>query len=94
MKFTGHKQEICGLKWSFDGNYLASGGNDNKVCIWSLKQQQEVACFTDHNSAIKALAWSPHQKNILATGGGNSDKTIKFWNTGSLDLLESIDTGC
>jgi len=31
--FAGHKQEICGLKWSFDGNYLASGGNDNKIYI-------------------------------------------------------------
>ncbi|ETV83057.1 hypothetical protein, variant [Aphanomyces astaci] len=27
----GHKQEICGLKWSFDNTQLASGGNDNKV---------------------------------------------------------------
>jgi WD40 repeat protein len=27
----GHKQEVCGLKWSFDSVNLASGGNDNKV---------------------------------------------------------------
>ncbi len=24
-----HEQEICGLKWSPDGRFLASGGNDN-----------------------------------------------------------------
>ena len=24
-----HLKEICGLKWSLSGNYLASGGNDN-----------------------------------------------------------------
>ncbi|KIK66552.1 hypothetical protein GYMLUDRAFT_55737 [Collybiopsis luxurians FD-317 M1] len=41
----GHKQEVCGLKWS--GNRvassanLASGGNNNKVCIWDL---QELKC--------------------------------------------------
>ena len=38
---TGHRQEVCGLKWSGDGGpqsaYLASGGNDNKVCIWDLR---------------------------------------------------------
>lgn len=38
---TGHRQEVCGLKWSGDaGIYsatLASGGNDNKVCIWDLR---------------------------------------------------------
>ena len=38
---TGHRQEVCGLKWSGDGGpmaaSLASGGNDNKVCIWDLR---------------------------------------------------------
>ncbi|KAG9221325.1 hypothetical protein CCMSSC00406_0009436 [Pleurotus cornucopiae] len=50
-KCAGHKQEVCGLKWSGDGSggsassgsmgaasaNLASGGNDNKVCIWDLR---------------------------------------------------------
>ena len=31
----GHTQEVCGLKWSFDGQQLASGGNDNKLYVWS-----------------------------------------------------------
>ena len=34
-RLSGHKQEVCGLKWSFDGQQLASGGNDNKLYIWS-----------------------------------------------------------
>ena len=38
---TGHRQEVCGLKWSGDSGAgsanLASGGNDNKVCIWDLR---------------------------------------------------------
>jgi cell division cycle 20-like protein 1 (cofactor of APC complex) len=37
----GHGQEVCGLKWSYDDGpqtaTLASGGNDNKVCIWDLR---------------------------------------------------------
>ena len=38
-KFDSHKQEVCGLKWSFDGTQLASGGNDNKLMIWNLKSE-------------------------------------------------------
>lgn len=38
---TGHRQEVCGLRWNNDGDYttalLASGGNDNKVCIWDIR---------------------------------------------------------
>ena len=26
--------QICGLKWSPCGQQLASGGNDNQLCIW------------------------------------------------------------
>ena len=29
-----HTQEVCGLSWSPDGQYLASGANDNALCIW------------------------------------------------------------
>ena len=35
QKLTDHTQEICGLKWSCDHQYLASGGNDNKVVVWN-----------------------------------------------------------
>lgn len=30
-RLQGHRQEVCGLKWSPDHQHLASGGNDNKV---------------------------------------------------------------
>lgn len=44
---TGHRQEVCGLKWSGDGGpssaNLASGGNDNKVCIWDLRGSRRGA---------------------------------------------------
>jgi cell division cycle 20-like protein 1, cofactor of APC complex len=92
-KFTGHKQEICGLKWSFDENMLASGGNDNKLFIWSLKNQGEVTRFSQHNAAVKAIAWSPHQHNILASGGGTADRCIRFWNLQTLTQIDCIDTG-
>ena len=34
-KLVGHKQEVCGLKWNSEDGQLASGGNDNKLFIWS-----------------------------------------------------------
>jgi cell division cycle 20-like protein 1, cofactor of APC complex len=37
MKLTGHRQEVCGLRWSYDESQLASGGNDNKLLIWNLR---------------------------------------------------------
>jgi len=95
---TSHTQEVCGLAWSPDGTTLASGGNDNLLCLWDVSATASgnispAFCFADHQAAVKALAWSPHERNLLASGGGTADRTIKFWNSKSGALLNSIDTG-
>jgi cell division cycle 20-like protein 1 (cofactor of APC complex) len=90
---SGQKQEICGLKWSYDEQTLASGGNDNKMFLWSLKKQKEMARFSEHTAAVKALAWSPHQHHILASGGGTADRCLRFYNTQTLQMIDCVDTG-
>ena len=97
----GHEQEVCGLAWSPDGSTLASGGNDNRLCIWDAAQSLAGGrghlsprhVLTDHQAAVKALAWSPHERNLLASGGGTADRCIKFWNSQTGACLNSIDTG-
>ena len=93
VKFIGHSQEVCGLKWSFDGSQLASGGNDNNLMIWNLHSTKPIMCNNSHLAAVKAIAWSPHQHNILATGGGTADRTIRFWNTSTFQNILKYDTG-
>ena len=93
VKFVGHSQEVCGLKWSFDGSQLASGGNDNNLMIWNLHSTKPIMCNNSHLAAVKAIAWSPHQHNILATGGGTADRTIRFWNTSTFKNILKYDTG-
>ena len=92
-KYSGHQQEVCGLKWSFDGSQLASGGNDNNLMIWSLHSNKPLMRNKDHLAAVKAIAWSPHQHNILASGGGTADRTIRFWNTTNFEQILKVDTG-
>lgn len=93
-KLMGHRQEICGLKWSPDGQFLASGGNDNKLLVWGRSGiTSPLQTYSDHKAAVKAIAWSPHQHGLLASGGGTADRCIKFWNTLTQQPLQSIDTG-
>ncbi|EAR90087.1 anaphase-promoting complex protein (macronuclear) [Tetrahymena thermophila SB210] len=93
QKLIGHKQEVCGLKWSFDEQQLASGGNDNKLFVWNMHSNKPITKFGNHNAAVKALAWSPHQHGLLVSGGGTQDRTIRFWNTLTSRQLECIETG-
>ncbi|XP_067000605.1 cell division cycle protein 20 homolog [Anabrus simplex] len=95
---SGHTQEVCGLKWSPDGRYLASGGNDNMLNIWPLvsgqlySQGQPLYSFSQHQAAVKAVAWCPWQPHILASGGGTADRCIRFWNCNTGICLNTIDT--
>jgi WD40 repeat protein len=85
--------QVCGLKWSHDDRELASGGNDNQLLVWNQRSQQPVLRLTEHTAAVKAIAWSPHQQGLLASGGGTADRCIRFWNTANGNVLNSIDTG-
>ncbi|XP_041979792.1 cell division cycle protein 20 homolog [Aricia agestis] len=95
---SAHTQEICGLKWSPDGKYLASGGNDNLLNIWPLaqghhySQTQYLYSFNQHLAAVKGLAWCPWNSSILASGGGTADRTIRIWNVNTGANINTVDT--
>ena len=80
-KLLGHRQEVCGLKWNQADGQLASGGNDNKLMVWEKLNSVPTYKWTEHSAAVKAIDWSPHERGLLASGGGTADRTIKFWNT-------------
>ena len=96
----GHAQEVCGLKWSPSGNQLASGGNDNILNIWDDRYasstngacEQPLFRLDAHQAAVKALAWCPWQRHLLASGGGTADRMIRFWNANTGACLNAVDT--
>ena len=53
-----HTQEVCGLKWSPDGKYLASGGNDNLLMIW------DAGVNTTNNTATPVFTFNQHQAAV------------------------------
>ncbi|KIR25284.1 cell division control protein [Cryptococcus deuterogattii 99/473] len=104
MELVGHNAEVCGLAWRSDGQFLASGGNDNVVNCWDGRigasilndegTPRGVAKWTkrNHTAAVKAIAWSPWQSSLLATGGGTADKHIHFWSTSTGARTASLPT--
>ena len=89
-----HSGEVCNLKWSPDGRFLASGSADSKICIFeSTRLSHSGVEFLGHKSATKALAWCPWQPGLLLSGSGAADPSIKLWDVISNCQLASIDTG-
>mmetsp|Transcript_16947 Transcript_16947/g.43277 ORF Transcript_16947/g.43277 Transcript_16947/m.43277 type:complete len:477 (+) Transcript_16947:83-1513(+) len=96
--FQGHTQEVCGLKWDPSGTHLASGANDNTLCVWDHRSlatrsvTDPLYRMSEHTAAVKAVAWCPWQSGLLASGGGTADRKIRFWNTKTGSCLNTVDT--
>jgi len=101
-EMLGHRAEVCGLAWKPDATdplmasaqgLLASGANDNIVNVWDARNTNEPRMSkNNHRAAVKAIAWCPWQANMLATGGGTSDKMVHFWNVNTSSRLQSLET--
>jgi len=163
-KIEIHSQQICGLAWSPDGEYFATGGNDNICCLFEVRDvlippptpfvhgpmqtlmtgfipsfvpnasshctlgstlgynplQPPDALPGDrvrplrspylagrggltlhigegrqrhkwiHSAAVKAIAFCPWQRGLIATGGGSNDRAIHFYHAYSGACLATI----
>ncbi|XP_061999562.1 cell division cycle 20.5, cofactor of APC complex-like [Rosa rugosa] len=91
-----HRRAICGLKWSASGQLLASGGSDNVVHVWDARSMPTrwLHKLEDHNAAVRAVAWCPLKRHLLASGGGQGDHYIRLWDASSGTPHENaVDTG-
>ncbi|KAJ3925010.1 MAG: WD40 repeat-like protein [Lentinula lateritia] len=65
---AAHTQEVCGVKWSGDGgiqaSLLASGGNDNRLCIWDLRGSIR--------ESSTSAGWSSFVRNFVSDDEGVS----------------------
>jgi cell division cycle 20, cofactor of APC complex len=89
--FTGHRNEICNLKWNTTSRLLASGGNDNKIKIWRMGYPMHET-LNGHGAGVKAMDWCPWKYNILCSGGGVKDKTIRLWDVSTCKEIKRIET--
>eukprot|EP00897_Mesotaenium_endlicherianum_P007633 jgi/Mesen1/6899/ME000353S05923 len=67
---------------------LASGGAGRAPAV----STELLHTLTDHEAAVKALAWCPFQSNVVASGGGTTDGRIIVWNSMTGAALKSVRT--
>ncbi|XP_042187769.1 cell division cycle protein 20 homolog, partial [Callorhinchus milii] len=93
----GHTSQVCSLKWSPNGRFLASGGNDGLLNIWPNAPGAGVRTvphrtIDNRQSAVKAINWCPWQPGILAVGGGMKDGHLRIWDTKTGSCVNDVDT--
>ncbi|XP_029654906.2 cell division cycle protein 20 homolog [Octopus sinensis] len=86
VTYVGRHRSVLNLKFSPSEYYLASGGDDGVVNIWDIRKLAKCNKIFAH-SVTKALAWCPWRSNVLATGGYETDGSLKLWHAPTGKLL-------
>ncbi|CAG8480050.1 3418_t:CDS:2 [Acaulospora morrowiae] len=86
-KYDGHTNHVLALAVSSDGNYMASGGVDKNINIWSVKEDKLLKCFTQHKDSITGLVFRKGHNQLYSC---SLDRTIKLWNIDDMGYIETL----
>ena len=76
IKENNQGKEVRTICFSPDGKYLISGGFDNKIKIYDILNNFNLASELEHNDKVVSVKWHPDLPIIVST---SADKTARIW---------------
>ena len=83
-----HHGWVRALEVSPDGSLLASGGNDNRVCLWNVADGSLVRELAGHPRHVYSLAFHPQGQFLLS---GDLVGVVKQWELASGKEVRTFD---
>jgi len=88
--FSGHKERVFCIK-RLTSNLVASADRAGVIIIWDWLTNAPVHKFSDHSNSLWSSSMALFGEQILISG--STDKTLRFWNISSGQLVQTIDVG-
>ncbi|GAB5494757.1 MAG: hypothetical protein Phog2KO_49720 [Phototrophicaceae bacterium] len=76
------------VKWSHNGNWIASTSSDGTIRIWDANTGDALQVIQAHEGGGRSIDFS-FDDYVLASKG--RDNTIKLWKTDTWELIHTID---
>ena len=77
MKQQGHFFDLNAVTYSPDGTMIATGGDDGKVKLWTVKNALCFVTFTEHTAKVTALTFAPKKGNAVLSA--SLDGTVRAY---------------
>jgi len=75
---AGHESAVKAVAYAARGPFVATGGGDATVKLWSLERSELVRTYRGHRQFISAVAFGPKGR-VLASA--SADGEIRLWST-------------
>ncbi|MBT9314540.1 WD40 domain-containing protein [Leptothoe spongobia] len=88
-KFIARTEEtIRYITFSFDGDLIASCGDDNHVRVWNWRTGQQLSSKAlTHDDWARSLAFVPQTQYLVSS---SDDQTIRIWDLTSHELVKTL----
>lgn len=84
-RFTQPFSFVYAIAFSPDGQFLATGDNNNLVCLWQISDGQPRLILKGHTSRVWSVAFSPDGTTLAS--GSEDQGGIRLWDVATGDSL-------
>src|SRR5438093_7583347 len=71
-----HTDDVTGLAFASDGQFLISAGADGKVLLWDVRTKEGVDTLWSHGKGVSCLAFDENRHML---GAASYDGLVKVW---------------
>ncbi|PSB02429.1 WD40 repeat domain-containing protein [Merismopedia glauca] len=78
---------IWSVAFSPNGEFLATGDLDSKLCLWQVQDGRQILSLKGHSNWVLSIAFSPDSQTMIS---GGSDNQVKVWDVKTGKCLKTL----